>query len=943
MADRNQYSFNDEGEDLSIPPYQQSSRAPQSQNPNYYDPRTGQPRKSILPTVPNLSGYQGGQAAPKIREQAYEPYRHAPVTSRSSPNHHRQAPLPPQHRNLYGGSQQQNQYAQQYRDQRQQHYNRHAIAAGFGTGAAAGNQHNAHQGQRTQRQGTIDSMASNVTTGADNWGEGASGGLEGLARNVAGNRPRESGVEAMRGVPAGALPGDVGGYDAPPPPPTHAASQPTVSTLTEEPVEMTERGRGLYPQQPEQAYHGYDSTGNPFEPGDEYSSGARTPIGRDRSPYEGDRFLPYDNQTPGTHNPRNNPQILLGGAPMMSGANRSQAGSLPSTAGGYSNGSSGYAGSQGGYYDPHEAVHNRYSQRIDPAWQLSNPDAILDDDDDGLEYKGPKDNRGSMLSRGGRSHGSGGRNPDRNSMGVGAAVAGGVAAGAAGGILGGMLGRGAGTGGNSPVIAGLGSGHEGMYGRGDSAGPSALSMALGSARGGPNREAALFAAHEREKASLAADAEATTGKKRRLMWIIIILVALAICGGIAGGVAGALVNKGDNSNSVDGGPGSEKGSGGGKSKIDPDIPASAGKDGSAAEDTKDNGDLGKDSKEIKALLGNKDLKRVFPGMDYTPMYTQYPDCLHYPPSQNNITRDIAVISQLTNVVRLYGTDCNQTEMVIHAIERLDLKSEMKIWLGVWQDGNATTNARQIEQMYTVLDTYGDSWFSGAIIANEVLFREEMTESELIGVIKDVKSNFTDLGYKIPIATSDLGDSWTQKLADSVDYLMSNVHPFFTGKPVADAAEFTWQFWQWQNYLLKPDLSKNYIAETGWPTKGGTNCGYESTSTTCDNGSDAGVNELNQFMEDWVCQALSNGTNYFWFEAFDEPWKIRFNEKGKAWEDQWGLLDVNRNIKDGVNIPDCDGKRVGKRATGTDYNVFEKDGSVIKTRKAINGTTYELSL
>jgi exo-beta-1,3-glucanase (GH17 family) len=63
------------------------------------------------------------------------------------------------------------------------------------------------------------------------------------------------------------------------------------------------------------------------------------------------------------------------------------------------------------------------------------------------------------------------------------------------------------------------------------------------------------------------------------------------------------------------------------------------------------------------------------------------------------------------------------------------------------------------------------------------------------------------------------------------------------------------------------------------------------------------------MEDWVCQALSNGTNYFWFEAFDEPWKISFNTKSQNWEDHWGLIDVNRNLKTGVKIPDCDGKTV----------------------------------
>jgi hypothetical protein len=43
-----------------------------------------------------------------------------------------------------------------------------------------------------------------------------------------------------------------------------------------------------------------------------------------------------------------------------------------------------------------------------------------------------------------------------------------------------------------------------------------------------------------------------------------------------------------------------------------------------------------------------------------------------------------------------------------------------------------------------------------------------------------------------------------------------------------------------------------------------------------------------------------------FSAFDEPWKIQYNSKGKEWEDKWGLMDVNRNLKQGLKIPDCGG-------------------------------------
>ena len=46
-----------------------------------------------------------------------------------------------------------------------------------------------------------------------------------------------------------------------------------------------------------------------------------------------------------------------------------------------------------------------------------------------------------------------------------------------------------------------------------------------------------------------------------------------------------------------------------------------------------------------------------------------------------------------------------------------------------------------------------------------------------------------------------------------------------------------------------------------------------------------------------------------FEAFDEPWKIRYNTADEQWEDKWGLMDVNRKLKSGVKIPDCGGTTV----------------------------------
>jgi exo-beta-1,3-glucanase (GH17 family) len=341
----------------------------------------------------------------------------------------------------------------------------------------------------------------------------------------------------------------------------------------------------------------------------------------------------------------------------------------------------------------------------------------------------------------------------------------------------------------------------------------------------------------------------TTGNNK-MRWVvgsaIGLVVVLAIVGGIVGGVLGARAASKSN------------GSGGvavGLNNANDDIAA--------------NGDLDKNSAEIKALMNNPALHKVFPAMDYTPWGTQYPLCMEYPPSQNNITRDMAVLSQLTNTVRLYGTDCNQTEMVLHSIDRLGLTS-MKVWLGVWIETNLTTNARQLEQMYKILEDTPDlTIFKGLIVGNEALYRagvdKAASQTNLIDILTQVKSNITALGYDLPVATSDLGDNWNAELVQAVDAVMSNIHPFFAGVPVDEAAGWTWSFWQMKDAPLTAGTDKpQIISETGWPSAGGNDCGTLTTvCPTPTSGSVAGIKEMNIFMNDFVCQALENGTDYFW--------------------------------------------------------------------------------
>ncbi|KAK2754381.1 hypothetical protein FQN54_007025 [Arachnomyces sp. PD_36] len=491
----------------------------------------------------------------------------------------------------------------------------------------------------------------------------------------------------------------------------------------------------------------------------------------------------------------------------------------------------------------------RYQGQSSTWGNRGDPGTINPDDiaDDGDDGFIPDPKRRSVLSIG--------RNSSRDAI---APAAGGAAAGGVMGTIGGLVGR-----------QNNGQDASGTY--------------------GPVNPDTLEDGGDHEEKSEWLDRQ-THGNKK-MMWIVGLIIGVVIVAAVVGGVVGGVLNNGDD--------------------------GSSGGSGQSAEDDEDaNGDLGKDSSEIQDLMGNENLHKVFPGMDYTPWGTQYPLCHKYPPSQNNVTRDIAVLSKLTNNVRLYGTDCNQTEMVLHAIDRLEL-TDMKLWLGVWLDTNTTTNRRQIDQLYKVLDDTEDkSIFNGAIIGNEALYRAgpniATAQQNLIKYMDEVRDEFKKKDIDMPIATSDLGDNWNPTLAAKADIVMANVHPFFAGVKVDKAAAWTLNFWEEHNVILTEGTDKkNIISEVGWPSGGGNNCGTEEACPNDTDGSVAGVDELNKFMEDWVCDNLEKGTEYFWFEAFDEPWKESFNEpeKGFEWEDKWGLMDPGRNLKPGLKIPDCGGKTV----------------------------------
>ncbi|PWY97954.1 glycoside hydrolase [Testicularia cyperi] len=312
------------------------------------------------------------------------------------------------------------------------------------------------------------------------------------------------------------------------------------------------------------------------------------------------------------------------------------------------------------------------------------------------------------------------------------------------------------------------------------------------------------------------------------------------------------------------------------------------------------GAVDSDPKDPSKFTKDPALHQSMYGLCYTPFNAQMPWC---GATQANVTEDVQIMSQLTTRLRLYGADCNTSQLVLQAIQ--ETKVDMQVFLGVWVDNDQTVFDRQVKEIVSAITAYGTDHIAGITVGNEFLLNGGSV-TDLLSKIQTVNQTvqaLPNLGKVIPVGTADAGSMITTQLASGADYIMANVHPWFGGLPVDQAAGWVYEYTnnnEPSTALLAPNKPQLYVAEAGWPT------GANDTAHMTYEGAVAGISELNTFLESFVCQSNTNYTSAglqpsFVFEAFDEPWKDPLYGGVEA---HWGLFTSDKKLKTGITIPDC---------------------------------------
>ncbi len=239
-------------------------------------------------------------------------------------------------------------------------------------------------------------------------------------------------------------------------------------------------------------------------------------------------------------------------------------------------------------------------------------------------------------------------------------------------------------------------------------------------------------------------------------------------------------------------------------------------------------------------------------------------------SKSQISQRMDIIAPYTNWVRSFScTEGNeQTPKIAH-------KKHLKTMVGAWISDDKDQNEKEINALIN-LAKFG--LVDIAVVGNETLMREELTENELLEYIHRVKRAIPG----VPVTYVDAYYQFIERpqLIDACDVILVNCYPFWEGCSIEQSATYLKQMYA---VTQKAANGKQVIiSETGWPNQG------ESTK-------DAQPSEINamKYFINTTNWAQQNEVPLFYFSSFDESWKVHHEGDVGA---RWGLWDTNEDLK-----------------------------------------------
>lgn len=281
---------------------------------------------------------------------------------------------------------------------------------------------------------------------------------------------------------------------------------------------------------------------------------------------------------------------------------------------------------------------------------------------------------------------------------------------------------------------------------------------------------------------------------------------------------------------------------------------------------------GKDAPEmseanLRALFAEV-LKKGIHGICFSPyLEDQEPGSLI---TEQQIRRKIEIIRPYTNWIRTFScTEGNEM------IPRIAKEYGMKTLVGAWLGENPAVNR---EEVINLIQLTKEGLADLVAVGNEVLYREDLSEEELLSFIRIVK----DALPGVPVGYVDAYYEFCNRpaITDACDIIYANCYPFWEGCHIDYSLLYMKEMY---HRAVKAARGKKVIiTETGWPNRGSA---FEDSEPTVENSIRYFINAQNWSKEEQI--------EMFYFSSFDEMWKIGSEGDAGAY---WGLWDKDGNLK-----------------------------------------------
>lgn len=240
-------------------------------------------------------------------------------------------------------------------------------------------------------------------------------------------------------------------------------------------------------------------------------------------------------------------------------------------------------------------------------------------------------------------------------------------------------------------------------------------------------------------------------------------------------------------------------------------------------------------------------------------------------SEEQVRRRMRIIAPYTQWVRSFS--CTEGNEFIPVIAH---EYGIKTLVGAWLGDDPEINEKEIEGLIKLSK---EGFVDIAAVGNEVMYRKDLTEDELLAFISRVRKSIPDT---IPVGYVDAYYEFTIKprITAACDLILTNCYPYWEGCNLEYSLGHMKQMYH--QALEAGNGKKVIITETGWPSQG------ESFKDS----HPSNENAIKYFINTQLW-SKEEGIDVFYFSSFDESWKVGAEGEVGAY---WGIWDKNEKLK-----------------------------------------------